>query len=145
ASLPELLSARQPVEVQLATLQALGGLDDPRVGPAIVDRWKALSPSVRREAAEVLFARSDRVASLLDAIEARTILAGELDSARAAQLLSHRDVPIRERAARLVGNASRVDRGRAVDAMRPSLTKAGDRTRGRAIFEKTCASCHMAE
>src|SRR5262249_53055622 len=63
--LPELVDSRQPGQVQLAALQALGGLSDPSVGPLVLAQWKSMSPVVRREAAEVLFARRDRVESLL--------------------------------------------------------------------------------
>ena len=145
ATLPTLLDARHPVEVQLAALQALGDLPDLRVGPAVVARWKALSPPVRREAAEVLFARPERLRALLDSLEARLVEPGELDSARVAQLVSHRDGSIRQRAQRHFGTMTRGDRGRVVAAMRPALKMAGDPSKGVAIFEKACATCHPAQ
>ena len=60
-----LLDTRQPAPVQLAALQALGQVNDPAVGRLVVAHWKAMSPGVRREAAELLFSRRNRLAHLL--------------------------------------------------------------------------------
>src|SRR5271157_459400 len=64
-----LLDARQPAPVQLAALQALGQVNDRAVGRLVVSRWKAMSPGVRREAAEFLFSRRNWLGHLLDALE----------------------------------------------------------------------------
>ena len=144
-ALSSLLDFRRPVEVQLAALQALGDLSDRRVGPDVAARWKTLSPQVRREAAEVLFARTDRLLALLDAIEAGAIAANELDTTRALQLSSHRDPAIRDRAKRLLKGVTRADREQVVKAMRPALSLIGDRSKGLTVFKKSCAMCHQAE
>jgi putative membrane-bound dehydrogenase-like protein len=144
-ALPELLDARHPVEVQLASLRALGDLSDRRVGPEVAAHWKALSPQVRREAAEILVSRPERLIALLDAIETGAIAANELDAARGMQLQSHRDASIRDRAKRLFGGITRSDRRQAIEALRPALSLAGERSRGRAVFQKSCATCHRAE
>ena len=73
AVLPTLLDAREPAPVQLAALQALTTRAEPGIGPAIVARWKTLSPPVRREAVEALFARRDRLGALLDGLEAHLL------------------------------------------------------------------------
>ena len=145
-ALPALLDARQPGEVQLAALQAIGGLPDRRVGPVVVARWRALSPSVRREAAEVLFANAERLGALLDAFETKDLNLGELDPAPAAnRILSHADAKVRERGAKVLGGEAKVDRRRVIESMKPALALAGDRERGRAVFVKTCSTCHKAE
>ena len=54
---PTLLDARQPIAVQLAVCQALAGRIDRGVAREILGHWKSMSPSVRREAVEVLFGR----------------------------------------------------------------------------------------
>ena len=51
---PKLLDARQPSAVQLAVLQAFSGFLDGDVARQIITHWKSMSPSVRREAVEVL-------------------------------------------------------------------------------------------
>ena len=143
--LPGLLDARQPGEVQLAALRAIGELPDDRVGRVVIDHWKSLSPTVRREAAEVLFARAERLNALLDAIEAKGFAAGELDAGRRKAMLNHPDRSVRERAARQFAAEPKSDRGLVIAAARPALSLAGDRDKGRAVFEKTCLACHKAE
>ncbi|WP_422929810.1 PVC-type heme-binding CxxCH protein [Singulisphaera sp. PoT] len=143
--LPNFLDAREEAAIQVTSIQALADLADRGVGEAIVGRWKAMSPAVRREAAEALFARPDRVAALLDAVEARTIAATELDPARQKVLMTSGDPKLRERAIKLLGNDSRPNRAATLAQARKALELAGNREQGKAVFTKTCATCHKAE
>jgi putative membrane-bound dehydrogenase-like protein len=143
-----LLDARQPAEVQLVTLQTLAPLPDRRVADGVLAQWKSLSPSVRREALEVLFARPERLARLLDALETGQVLPVDLDPGRRTQLLALKDPRLHERAEKILGtqgsNASG-DRGAVVASYRKALGLTGDEGRGRAVFKKACATCHVAE
>jgi putative membrane-bound dehydrogenase-like protein len=143
--LPPLLDARQPSEVQLATLQALGPLPDPRVAARVIAQWKALSPTVRREAVEVLFARSERLPVLLDALAAGAVLPVDLDPGRRAQLLALKDPQLEQRALKLLGTAATSDRSQVITAHRRALEMTGDLERGKSVFKKACATCHLAE
>ena len=71
--LPGLLDARQPTGVQLASLQAMAGFLDRSTCGEILARWKAMSPSVRREAIEVLCSRTVGIDALLNAIESHSL------------------------------------------------------------------------
>jgi len=145
ATLQGLLDARQPTAVQLAAVQALSGQTDARVGPRITGAWKALSPAVRREALEALFARPERLGALLDAVGSKAVAASDLDPARRKALTSHPDPAVRDRALKLLGAAGPSDRARVLDAFRPALALSGDRVKGRAVFRKVCVTCHKAE
>jgi putative heme-binding domain-containing protein len=143
--LPALLDARQSNAIQLAALQTLAALPDPRVGPLVIEHWKALSPTVRGEAMEVLFARADRMAALISALEKGAIAPADLDPARRKQLLGLADAELRRRAVALFGADTRVDRGKAIADYREALTLTGSMERGRSVFVKVCATCHRAE
>ncbi len=145
AALAGRLDPREPIEVQLAALQTLNAIPDPSVGPTIVGHWKGLSPAVRREAIEALFARPDRLAALLDGLQSRTLIATDLDPARRKGLLGHPSATIRGRAATLIGGNERPDRDALIARFRPALALEGERARGRAVFVKACATCHRAE
>ena len=144
--LGELLDARQPSVVQLAALQALGQANDPAVGRLVVSHWKAMSPGVRREAAELLFSRRDRLEHLLGALESRTLAAAELDPDRLKQLRTHKDGQLRARAIRVIDNESLTarDRQATLKAFQVVLTLDGRPERGHAVFLKECATCHRA-
>ena len=145
ATIPGRLDAREPTEVQLAAIQALKDMPDRRVGTLILEHWKGLSPAVRREAIEALFARPDRLNMLLDGLEARTINASDLEPARQKLLLAHPIASIRGRAETLLRGSARPDRNAVISAFRPALSLTGDRPKGKEVFSKACATCHRAE
>ncbi|QEH33353.1 Cytochrome c [Aquisphaera giovannonii] len=140
-----LLDARQPSAVQLAALQALGGVDDPSVGPNVVQQWKAMSPAIRREAVEILFARPDRLEALLSAIEARELPSAEIDPARLDQLRKHASERVQARAIKVLGEktAGTADRRKTVEAFGNAATLPGDAEKGREVHKKVCATCHQ--
>ncbi len=144
---PTLLDARQPAAIQLAVLQGYAGFLDQDAARQIVARWKSMSPSVRREAAEVLFSRHRGLEAILGAVESGAIAATEIDPARWKQLEAESDPAIRNRVQNVVSRARSAsgDRSRVIAALTPAAAIAGDRTRGREVFAKTCATCHQAE
>ncbi|WZO99500.1 c-type cytochrome [Isosphaeraceae bacterium EP7] len=144
-TLTPLLDGRQPTSVQLAALQGLAGLPDERVAGAVIGHWKSLSPAVRGEAIEVLIARPDRVKALLDAVEASTIAATDLDAARRKQLLASTDPATRDRAAALLGKVVKSDRSKVVADFLPALTLTFDRAKGKGVFKVACSTCHRVE
>lgn len=142
--LPELLGVREPKAVQLAAIQALNASSHPKVGPAIIARWKTLEPGVRREAIEALFARRDRLSALLNGLESHQLTATDLDPDRQTSLLKHPDLPVRERARKFLGETSHQDRAKVVAAFQSTLTLQGVPERGRTVFKTACATCHVA-
>ncbi|MDR3633649.1 MAG: c-type cytochrome, partial [Isosphaeraceae bacterium] len=144
-ALPPLLDARQPTPVQLAALQALANLADPNVGTSLIAHWKALSPSVRREAVEALFARPERITALLDAVEKKVVAVADIDPVRRKLLLGSSNVTVKDRAAKLFAGDPSTDRGRVIASYRKALALDGTREKGRAVFKKVCATCHKAE
>ena len=55
--------------IQSAALATLGRFDDPRIAPALIQRWRVLTPRLRSDACTALLARTDRVAAVLAALE----------------------------------------------------------------------------
>ncbi len=145
ALLPPLLEARQPAGVQLAALRALAEQPGPAVGPLIVQAWKSLTPALRREAAEALLARPDRVGALLDGVASGGVGRADLDPARLQALRQHADAAIRERAQALLGPEASGNRAAVVAAYRPALDLAGRTEAGKAVFQAQCATCHRAD
>jgi len=143
--LPELLDGRQPQEVQMAALRSLGRFRGSEVAAMIVDAWGGFSPKVRGEAAEALFARSDRLAVLLSAVERRRISRSQLDPARIQLLKTHAEGQIRATAERLFGDLELARREEAVAAYRDALDLPADASRGKAVFERECSQCHKLE
>jgi putative membrane-bound dehydrogenase-like protein len=145
-SLPNQLSPRFPKSAQLAALQGLASIRDPRVGPAVASRWPELGPGLRAEAIATLLALPDRVRSLLDAIESGVLPGSELDRPARDRLLAIADRALRERAAKVLSSLpSRPGRAAMVASYQGALALPGDRERGREVYRRACATCHRAE
>jgi putative heme-binding domain-containing protein len=138
-----LLSPHQTVELQLAAVRALSAFDHPDVASQLVQSWRELTPTVRREAAEALLARSDRTKTLLQAVRDGKISAAEVDPTRHKALLEHRDPTIRNVAKEILEGTTRTRRADVVRQYQGSLSHKGDGSRGEAVFKSKCATCHV--
>jgi putative heme-binding domain-containing protein len=145
AAAAELLTPQTPAELQLAAIRALTPRGQPEVAGLLLASWGAYSPAVRREAAEALFARGDRIPKLLDALEAKRILANQLEPSRLEQLRKLPDANLRRRALAVLAGQVAADRQKVVAAYRDALELKADVARGRAAFRKNCATCHRLE
>jgi putative membrane-bound dehydrogenase-like protein len=144
-ALRELLEPRNASAVQLAAVRALSAHDRPQVADALLAGWASYSPAIRREVLEALFARTDRLARLLDALENHRVLAGQLEPLRLEQLRRHRDPRIRQRARALGAGSVAPERRQVLEQFRSVLQLKGDPARGKQVFKKTCATCHRLE
>lgn len=143
--LQALLLPQVPTDLQLAAIRALSQHSDPQVAESLLAGWSNASPAIRREVLEALFSRSDRVPHLLAAIEAKKVLAGQMEPFRIEQLKKHPDAAIRQRAQAALAGQIATDRQQIVDRYKPALEMRGDPARGKAVFQKTCATCHRLE
>ncbi|MFP6582320.1 MAG: PVC-type heme-binding CxxCH protein [Candidatus Hydrogenedentota bacterium] len=139
----EPLGTSAHLEVRLAALGALRGYDDDEIAGEILGRWSSFTTPVRREALEVLFSRANWIGTVLNAIEEDEFARSNIVSTRVEQLRSHSDATIRERTAKLFAQPSPEYLENMIAAFRPALTMQGDPTKGKAIFEERCSSCHQ--
>jgi putative membrane-bound dehydrogenase-like protein len=141
-TLARLLNEEPSQDVRLAAVRALAAHAEAKVPALLTQSWKSQSPAVRREVTEALFGRPERLQFLLSEMEAGRIQPGDLDPARAQQLLKHRDATIRERARKLLAAGSPAERQQVLDRYRGALSLKADPHRGREVFRKNCATCH---
>lgn len=144
-ALVALLAPTQPAPVQAAALTTLAAFNDPAVGGLLVEQWPRLSPSLRAQAAEILFSRQAWVPALLTAVEQGRIAPGDLQPGRLQLLASHGDPAIRAAAQRIMEQSQTSQRGDVLEQYRAALTREGDATRGKAAFVKHCSKCHRLE
>jgi putative heme-binding domain-containing protein len=137
-----LLAPRNPQEVQSAAVAALGQLREGRPADTLLEAWKALTPTLRSQALDVLLRRADGPGALLAAVADRRVAAGDVPLTARQRLLEHPSGAVRDRSARLFAGLVSADRAKVVAAYRPALRLKGDAARGRRHFEKHCAACH---
>ncbi len=142
---PVLLTPQTPSELQLAAVRMLTPHARPEVAGLLLASWSAYSPAVRREVTEALFARTDRLQNLLDALRARQILPNQLEPIRLEQLRKHPDAKLRQQALALLAGNVASDRLAVVASYREALRLGASVDRGRQAFRKHCATCHRLE
>ena len=136
------LGSGQPESVQSAAIAALGHFDDSRIAPALIQRWRVLTPRLRKEAASALLARASRVGQVLTALETGQIDRTDLFPVQVNFLRTHRDLAISQRAVKLFGPGLR-QHPDAVRRFQPALSLKGAADRGRESFVARCAACHQ--
>ncbi len=145
AIVPDLLEPRQSADLQQETLRALGQHTAREVAGLVLAGWSAYSPAVRREAVEVLLARPERVAALLDALERKQVAPLQLEPARLDQLRKHPNAALRSRAVKLLAGLVPPDRQKVLDRYKAALDLKPDDVRGAAVFKQHCAACHTLD
>jgi putative heme-binding domain-containing protein len=140
-----LLNPVCPQSVQLAAVGALGRFADVQAATNLAKRWPVLTPRIRSEALNVLVARPERVAVLLNELAAGAISRSELSTAQIQFLCSHPDMSLRARATQLFGQSAIGHRQAVVERFSPALKLNGESTNGKAIYLVRCASCHRLD
>lgn len=146
AAVGKLLDAREPLDIQLAAVAAIGSSDDPRVGPLLLTNFNSYTPKVRDAVIDAIFGRQNRLPALLDGLEKGTVLVSSLDTLRRLHLMENPDVQLRQRAARLlVIGGTKKDRGPVLAQYRAVLAGPRDPKHGREVFDKQCSKCHKLQ
>jgi putative membrane-bound dehydrogenase-like protein len=141
----ELLKPQSPPELQMSAVRSLAPHTQAKVAELLLAAWDGFSPTVRREALEVLLARRERVEQLLAAMEKKKVLAGQLEPVRLLQLKRLTDPKLRERANAILKDMAAPDRLKIIDEYKTALDLKPDIDRGKAVFRKNCITCHRLD
>jgi putative heme-binding domain-containing protein len=126
-------------------VRSLSAHNQPAVAPLLLKGWASFGPTVRREVAEALLSRPERVKTLLEAIAQNKVVAGQLEPARLEQLQKYPDAAVRKQAATLLAGQVAPARQKVVDDYKAALDLKGELSRGKLVFKKNCATCHRLE
>jgi putative membrane-bound dehydrogenase-like protein len=143
-----LLELLEDPDVRRGALRGLAEYDDPRIPPTILARYESLEATGRQDAIQTLASRPAWGLALLDAVESKAIARNDLTAFTARQLLNLKDKKLTARVNALWGDVrpTAADKARLITGYKEQLTSQslalGDRSAGRAVFEKTCAACH---
>jgi putative heme-binding domain-containing protein len=145
-SATQLLDARQPPSLQSAAIAALSAADDPDVAQVLLFGWKGYTPNARKGVLDAVFAKNDRLPTLLDAVENQTVRPAELNDIYREQLTRHPDTTIAARAERLLGpKSSDAEMLARIERYERALSGNRDLQRGREVFTKHCMACHQVQ
>lgn len=135
----------EPEDVQLAAVHALGRQKGAETAAFFLSRWRSMTPSVRAEAGGSFLSDPARFALLLGAIEKGDVQPWSLPLRQRIQMQMNSDPALRERARSLL-TAKAGDREEVLKRYLAVIDKTtGDPSKGKAVFEKTCAKCHKMD
>jgi putative heme-binding domain-containing protein len=137
-----LLVPLEPPEIQTAAVRVIADFDRPEVPSILLAPWKVYSPALRAEVVGLLLGRRTWIASVLDAVGAGLVPAGEIPPNRRSLLLQDRDAAIRDRARALLAGIAPGPRAAAIDRYKSAIARAGDPDRGQLLFDRHCLACH---
>lgn len=140
-----LLVADEAQAVQLAAADASSQLDKSALAE-IFGQWQDLTTLVRRAVLNSAVRSRAGADALVSAVEAEQIALGELEPAVRFALREQRDAELKRRIDSILLPAhEEANRAQVVARYEPLAGRAGDRTRGAALFEKHCIACHMIQ
>ena len=142
AACVRLLDPRVPADLQLGAVSALASSESPRVGPLLLESFSSFSPRVQGAVIDAVFARSDRLPALLDAIERGDVAPGSLRQFRRIQLMQQDDVEIVRRASELLEAVSDELDPQLFESYLHALDGRRDVGRGRRLYREHCLPCH---
>ena len=142
-TLSQLLQPQIDPQLQIAAANSLGQLDGADVPKLLLAGWRSHSPGLRREIVDALLRSIDRVGSLLDALQAGTVLRGEIERDKKDLLLNHPKSELRDRARKLLAGDVDANRAKVIADYQSVLEVTGDVAKGKLLFQQKCANCHQ--
>jgi putative membrane-bound dehydrogenase-like protein len=141
AMLKRLVDPRQPEVVQVAAVRVLGRMKGSEIGAFLIDRWRTMTPAVRTEAADALFADPGRPKLLVEAMRNDRIQPWALAFRHKRNLVMSRDAALREEARALLEQKAG-DREKVLKRYEAALSMNGDVNKGEEVFKRVCSKCH---
>ncbi|MBC7821728.1 MAG: c-type cytochrome, partial [Planctomycetaceae bacterium] len=142
-TLSQLLQPQIDPQLQIAAANSLGQLDGGDVPKLLLAGWRSHSPGLRREIVDALLRSTDRVGSLLDALQAGTMLRGEIERDKKDLLLNHPKSELRDRAKKLLAGDVDANRAKVIADYQSVLEVPGDVAKGKLLFQQKCSNCHQ--
>ncbi len=130
-------------------LRGLATMNDAGTPAAILKHYGTFSDAEKADAINTLATRADYALALLDAVEKEQVPRRDISVYTARQILNLKDKRLPERLAAVWGTIRPANQDKlALMAKYKSLVPAdallkADRSRGRALFAKSCANCHV--
>lgn len=149
ALIPTLLKLLDEGGLREAALLGLATFDDPRIPRQVLKRYPAYNADEKRAAISTLAARPGTALLLLDAVESATVPRNDLSTYIIRQLTAFNHPRVSARVKEVWGSFRETDQAKAalISQYRAKLNadalKKARPVHGRAVFAKTCATCHQ--
>jgi putative membrane-bound dehydrogenase-like protein len=142
--LAECLSITEAPEIRDAALSTLMRLAPKVAFDVLADSWESLSSNQRLRAVDFFLQRTSTTATLLEALETKSMIIADLSLAQLNALMNSSDPETARRVKRLISPADS-ERSRVVTDYAQSLHGLGEVERGRQLFLEHCKVCHSLD
>jgi putative heme-binding domain-containing protein len=131
-----------------SALRALAAGSDPGTPALILNHYASFTDAEKADAIATLASRPAYALALLDAMERGDVPRRDLSVFTVRQLLALKDARLTERITKVWGSIRPTSQDKAALMARyqglvpPDALKKADRSHGRLVFSRTCATCH---
>lgn len=129
-------------EQRLAAIALLATAEDVTAAPALLAAWPSATPLVRTALLDALLHRGLRLSAFVDALEEGEISPASLSDVQRARLLERADSHRRPRLETIFAQVKRPAFAPLYQRYVAALDGPRDLTRGAALFQQLCATCH---
>ncbi len=142
ATLRSLLHPYTDADVQVAAVHTMGRIRGVAPADTLLGLWAQLTPSVRDAVVDVCMRSGDRMARLLEALEAGIVQPSAIGWDRTVVLMRDTQGEVLERARALLSEQGQV-RADVLVRYQGVLERTGSAEAGREVFVRVCATCHQ--
>ena len=147
-TLPILFALLTDKTMRGPALRGLAAYKDDKTPDKILEHYKTFTPSEKADAVNTLASRPAYAKSLVAALENGSIARTDVDTFIVRQLHGYKDKDLSARLDKAWGTIRPVSQEKAAlmakykKLLTAEYLKSGDASRGRAVFQKNCATCH---
>ncbi len=145
ATLYQLVTPQNPIEVQLQSLESLQRLSAPETPARLLELIDSYSPRVRHRIMDLVLSRDAWAEQVLDEVKSGRLPVLYFDARRRQQLANHSNDAVRRLAEDLFASTDDSNRNDVVEEYSDVAGQEGDAQRGRLVFGKICANCHRVD
>jgi putative heme-binding domain-containing protein len=132
--------------VRAAAVRGLAAYDDPKSAEVLLNLYNSLNQAEKKDALNTLVSRATYAKALLSAVGNKSVPARDLSADIVRQLRNFKDAEINQQVEKLWGVArdTEADKLKEIAKYKSMITiePAGESSRGRAVFARTCLQCH---
>jgi putative heme-binding domain-containing protein len=139
AAMEKLLQPKEPPQVQVAAVRALGT----EAAARMLDGWARYTAPVRREVLAACLSKPGTMEGVVERLEKGEIRAVELEPQQRDLLLKHPSGSVRDRVKKALSSKNSEERQALIDEMFTKIsTLKGDPIAGEKVYMTTCSTCH---
>jgi putative heme-binding domain-containing protein len=130
-------------------LRGLAGFFDPQIPELILRQYATFNDAEKADAVSTLASRPEYALALLEAMERGQVPRGDLSPFVVRQLSGFKNQALSDKLAKVWGTIRPTAKDKTAllakyqSLVPPAALAKGDRSHGRTVFVKTCATCHM--